>query len=126
MATNFVTYQDKQKFEAIQTKVLEYTQSIGYHNFKISDSSFREFVVMAKYHNKINNQLLKSDDLQSTVKSFNLKDLNTGELLWRNLKPNKQNTVKYMFILLVLESQYMPLQVFQHFKELNENQKLPE
>lgn len=124
MATNFVSFQDRQKFEAIQTEVLEYTQSIGYHNFKISDSSFREFVVMAKYYNKINNQLLKSDDLQSTVKSFNLKDLDSGELLWRNLKPNKHNTVKYMFILLVLESQYMPLQVFQYFKELNENQQL--
>lgn len=94
-----LTYQDRVKFEKIMNNTLETLKELRDNKliFPIDLSNLSEMVSTAKRKNKLNNYLLneKSTDAVYRLECLNIE---TNKLIWLNVRPNKLNNVKKMFI----------------------------
>jgi len=111
-----MTYQDAQKYAAIQSEVIEYLKEQGYNTFFNDYEMLKDLVETAKRLNKTNNSLLQYEDYEGVVMYISAKDLKTNEVVTKQLTAKKENTTKQIFIYQVLKSQHATLDMYEHFK----------
>ena len=111
-----MTYSETQKYTEINNYVLEYLKEQGYNTFFNNEIKIKELLSSAKRKNKLNNYLIKENNLDDAVCRYSGLDLKTNTVVNFNLYPKSENTIKQIFIYEVLESQYATKQAYEYFK----------
>ena len=111
-----MTYSEKNTYVSLTDKILEILKENGYNISYISELEISDCLKSAKYYNKLNNLLVNDNDNLTNVCEFDCKCLIKNDLIYLQLKPNKLNTTKQMFIYMILKNQYATKQMFELFQ----------